>query len=146
MLARSAEMAREVCPTYCGPWALAALALVTSDADRNKALLDEGERLLARGCVSHNHLDFRPIAIDVSLRSGDTAAALHHADELERYTRDEPLAPASMIVERARLLAALRAETATRPSADAMRAVLEKARTLQFYGAAAALEAAVAEA
>jgi hypothetical protein len=32
----------------------------------------------------HNHLDYRPIAIDVSLRNGDSGAALRHAVELER--------------------------------------------------------------
>ena len=46
----------------------------------------------------------RPIAIDVCLRHGDLAAALRHADELERYTLAEPLPPSSFYVLRARLL------------------------------------------
>ena len=67
------------------------LALATDDLRASRRLLDEGEALLARGCVSHNHLEFPLFAIEVSLRAGDHAEALRHAAELEAYTRAEPL-------------------------------------------------------
>jgi tetratricopeptide (TPR) repeat protein len=143
LLERSAAVSREVCPTYCGPWAFAALALATTDANRARALIDEGERLLERGCVSHNHLDFRPAAIEVSLRDGDARAALHHADALERYTSEEPLAPASMYVERGRLLVALRSGTPVPALIDRINNTLQQFDSMGFVAASAGLRAAV---
>jgi hypothetical protein len=140
---RGAELAREVCPTYCGPWAYAALALLTEDSVACRALLDEGERILTRGCVSHNHLDFRPIAIDVCLRHGDVAAALHHAAELERYTSTEPLPPSSFYVRRARLLADVRAQPRDTALAARLTAALETAESLQLRAAAVDLRRAL---
>jgi tetratricopeptide (TPR) repeat protein len=129
---RAAELAREVCPTYCGPWACAVLASMTDDPAACRALLDEGERLLEAGCVSHNHLDYRPIAIDVCLRHGETAAALHHADALERYTADEPLAPSSFHVERARLLVQARGSQRDPTLAEKLSAALARAEALEL--------------
>jgi DNA-binding SARP family transcriptional activator len=143
LAARGADLAREVCPTYCGPWAYAALALLTEDSAACRALLDEGEHVLRRGCVSHNHLDFRPIAIDVCLRHGDLAAALRHADELERYTLAEPLPPSSFYVLRARLLVETRAPSRDASLTSRLTAALESAEDLQLRAAAVDLKRAL---
>jgi DNA-binding SARP family transcriptional activator len=129
---QAAELARDVCPTYCGPWACAVLAAITEDPAACRTLLDEGERLLENGCVSHNHLDFRPIAIDVCLRHGDTAAALQHAAALERYTADEPLAPSTFHVDRARLLVEARGAERAPALAERLTAALARADALEL--------------
>jgi tetratricopeptide (TPR) repeat protein len=141
-----AQLAREVCPTYCGPWAYAVQALLTEDGAACRALLDEGERLLERGCVSHNHLDFRPIAIDVCLRHGDLAAALHHADELEQYTAAEPLPPSSFYVLRGRLLVEARARPRDPSLGARLASALETAEALQLRLAAVDLKRALTQA
>jgi hypothetical protein len=140
---RGADLAREVCPTYCGPWACAALALLSDNAPACRALLEEGERILDAGCVSHNHLDFRPIAIDVCLRHGDVPAALHHASELERYTAAEPLPPASFFVLRARLLAEASGHNGDATLAARIEAALATAERLQLRAAAVELRRAL---
>lgn len=115
------ELARTAAPTYCGPWALGAMAMATDQPLARRRLLDEGEALLARGCVSHNHLEFRLLATEVSLRAGDRDGALHHAQALEAYTRQEPLPWADLVIARARARTA--SDRAT---------VLEAARRMQF--------------
>ena len=130
ILGAAVSLSRVAAPTYCGPWALGALALATDDLPVSRRLLVEGEALLAAGCVSHNHLEFPLFAIEVSLRAGNHAEALRYAADLEAYTRDEPLPWADLIVARARVLAsgAGRAPDA-RPDPAA---VLESARRMQF--------------
>lgn len=104
-LRSAATLARGAAPTYCGPLALGALATVEDDRERRLALIEEGEALLARGCVSHNHLEFRWHAIEVCLADGDRAGALRHAAALEDYTREEPLPWAGHVAAWARALA-----------------------------------------
>lgn len=104
-LEEAVVLARTAAPTYCAPFALGALALAIDDATRSRALLAEGERLLARGCVSHNHFDLNFHGIDVCLRLGDAAGARRHAAALEAYTRDEPLPWCEAVIARGRVLA-----------------------------------------
>ena len=111
MLREATALALEICPVYCGPWCLSAEALYGRDRDRARALLRQGEDLLARGCVSHNYLEFYRHAIEFSLRAGDFAEARRHAAALEAYTGDEPLPWANVIIRRARLLGDLRGGT-----------------------------------
>ena len=99
--------------------------------------------MLAGGCVSHNHLDFRPIAIDVCLRHGDVTTALHHASELERYTATEPLPPASFYVLRARLLAEVRERSSDASLVPRIEAALATAEDLQLHAAAVELRRAL---
>ena len=105
LLEQAATRAREVAVTYCGPWALAALAFHCGDPGRARTLLDEGERALGLGAVSHNHFEYRLNAIELMLELGDAAGARRHAEALVAYTREEPLAWSDLVVERARLLA-----------------------------------------
>ena len=98
-------MAREACPTYCAPWALAALALVCGDTGQRRALLQEGEDLLARDCVSHNYIEFYHLGIEVALRTNDPERAMRYASCLETYTRAERLLWADVVIARGRALA-----------------------------------------
>ena len=65
---RRSALALEVATTYCGPWCLGIQALHTPNVERARELLAQGEALLAGGCVSHNHLEFRRAAMEFGLR------------------------------------------------------------------------------
>ncbi len=84
-LARGAGMMR-----FIGPWLLGTTAWCTSDPVLRTAVLDEGEFLLAQGCVGHNYYRFYAHAAEASLLAGDTRRCLHWAAKLEEYTRPEP--------------------------------------------------------
>jgi hypothetical protein len=61
--------------------------------------------MLAEGCVSHNHLEFRRAAMEFWLRHGDARETRRHAAALRAYTKDEPLAWSELVIRRAELLA-----------------------------------------
>jgi tetratricopeptide (TPR) repeat protein len=141
VLEGAVALSRVAAPTYCGPWALAALASVCEDEAISRALLAEGESLLARDSVSHNHLEYRMHAIDVSLRFDDPAAALHHAAALEEYTREEPLPWAELVVARARALVRARESGLDAGTVGVLREALEAIQRIGFHSQADALTA-----
>jgi hypothetical protein len=127
------ERSRESTPTYCGAWALGSLALACGDEARGRELLAEGEALLAHGCVSHNHLEFRMQAVEFLLGARDWDGVARHAEALALYTRDEPLPWAEAVIVRARALAAARG----RPRRSHGQALQEALATVQAVGFAA---------
>jgi hypothetical protein len=144
MLEDAVALARVAAPGYCGPWALAALASVCDDEAICRALLAEGESMLARDSVSHNHLEYRMHAIDVSFRLDDPRSALHHAAALEDYTRDEPLPWAELVIARARALAGLQHSGLDEATRTALQQALDTAESVGFHSQAEALRAALA--
>jgi tetratricopeptide (TPR) repeat protein len=141
-LHQAAAMAREFCPTYCAPWAFAALALALDDDENQvRSLLTEGEQLLASGCVSHNYLEFYQYAIEVALRWDDLPRAVEYAAALETYTREEPLRWADVVIARARALAA--AKIAGPTAADLLQAAIVAADEMQFHALVPALRHAL---
>jgi DNA-binding SARP family transcriptional activator len=123
LLQRASALALEVARTYCGPWCLGIQALHTPNVDRARELLAQGEALLADGCVSHNHLEFRRAAMEFGLRHGDIRETRRHAAALAAYTADEPLAWSGLVIARAEYLAD-RAEDPARADLTARRAEL----------------------
>jgi DNA-binding SARP family transcriptional activator len=123
LLQRAAALALEAARTYCGPWCLGVQALHTPNVDRARDLLAQGEKLLAGDCVSHNHLEFRRVAIEFCLRHGDPREARRHAAALRDYTKEEPLPWSELIVRRAEYLAD-RAEQPARADLAVRRAAL----------------------
>ena len=123
LLQHASSLALETARTYCGPWCLAVQALHTINVERARELLAQGEALLADGCVSHNHIEFRRIAMEFHLRHGDFAETRRHAAALRDYTKDESLAWSDLIIGRAEYLAD-RAENPERADLDARRAEL----------------------
>jgi hypothetical protein len=101
---KAAAACIESAPLYIGAYAQGVLALVTADHEERNQAIATGKALLARGALSHNHFDFHACAIDASLGCGDFARALDHADELERFTADEPLHWSDLAIDRARAL------------------------------------------
>jgi hypothetical protein len=115
LLQHAAALALEVARTYCGPWCLAVQALHMANEVRARELLAQGEAMLAEGCVSHNHIEFRRLAMEFNLRHGDLAQARRHAAALRDYTKDESLAWCELIIGRAEYLADC-AENPARPT------------------------------
>jgi hypothetical protein len=123
LLQRASALALEVARTYCAPWCLGIQALHTPNVERARELLAQGEALLAAGCVSHNHLEFRRAAMEFGLRHGDLRETRRHAAALRAYTRDEPLAWSDLVIRRAEYLAD-RAEEPSRAGLAERRAAL----------------------
>jgi tetratricopeptide (TPR) repeat protein len=131
-LADGVAITREAARTYCGPWALASLALATGDQTRSRALLDEGEIWLSDGCVSHNYFEFYRHAIEVSLRSGDWDRAERYADALESYTGAERLRWADLVIGVGRTLARTGRSAPNASARTQHGALLAEARRMQF--------------
>ena len=90
---------------FLGGRALGSLALVSSDSDRRRDILREGEELIARGVGAHNVLWFYRDAIEVSLDLGDWDEAERYSQSLTAYTSAEPLPWCRFFSERGRALA-----------------------------------------
>jgi class 3 adenylate cyclase/tetratricopeptide (TPR) repeat protein len=102
------EICRDVGMGFCGPKVLSALARAVEDDGERDHLLGEGEGLLRRGSIGQNHLWFHRDSIEARLAAGDTAGALRYAEQLENYTRSEPLPWSDLVIARARALVRLR--------------------------------------
>lgn len=145
---RAVEQAWAVCretgTRFCGPWILSVMALALDDPDRARRMLAEGEELLDGEALSHNHLQFRPNAIEVALAAGDWSEALRHADALERYVRPEPLPWASFMAARARALAAAAQHPGEPAVLASLRELRRVAETAGLRDAQGALDRALA--
>jgi tetratricopeptide (TPR) repeat protein len=105
-LARAArEISDETGPGFVGPLIHGLLALAADTPEEGEAALAAGEALLAKGAVGHNHFWFRRYAIERALLLKDWDEAERQADALLGRTADEPLAYASCVATRARVLA-----------------------------------------
>jgi hypothetical protein len=133
LLQRASSLALEIARTYCAPWCLGVQALHTPNAERARELLAQGEALLAGGCVSHNHLEYRRVAIEFALRHGDFHEARRHAQALDDYTRDEPLAWSELIMRRGRFLAGLAEDPERGGVADERAALLRDIESGEFH-------------
>jgi DNA-binding SARP family transcriptional activator len=142
-LEEAVEQARSDAPTYCGPWALAALACASGDSTRGRALLEEGEQLLSRGSVSHNHFEFRMLAIEFLLAARDGPGVRHHAEALAAYTREEPLPWSDLVIARAEALAAVGKAARGRANSRRLQEVLQQAERMGFVALLPGLRAAL---
>ena len=105
LLREALSICRDVGTQYAGPPVTSALSLAVEEPAEKEALLAEGVRMLARGAVSHCHLEFHRDAIEVYLAAGDPEGVLRHAAALEDYTRAEPLPWSTLFAARGRALA-----------------------------------------
>ena len=90
---------------HIGPWLHGVRALAETDPSARRQFLEEGERLLALGCVSHNHIQLRELAIDAFLEIGDWDAVEQNCERIRSYTAAEPLALCEFTVARGLALA-----------------------------------------
>jgi len=105
ILQEAIAICREVGTQFCGPKVAGALARAAEDGRTRAAVLTEGQEMLSRGAVGHNHLWFYRDAIEASLSAGDGASALSYVGALEDYTRAEPLPWSDLFAKRGRSLA-----------------------------------------
>jgi tetratricopeptide (TPR) repeat protein len=106
LLRRALLISRETGVSFVGPWILGHLAVTTEDPMERQTALTEGEEILRKGAVSHNHLWFFRYAIDASLDSQDWDGAERYSAALENYTRPEPLPWANFFVRYGRAVVA----------------------------------------
>ena len=99
------QASRETGLAYAGAWVLGMLAWLSDDSGEQNWALTEGETLLRAGSVSHSHLHFYQIAIDVALSRQDWPEAERYASALEAYTQTEPLPWSDFFIARGRVLA-----------------------------------------
>ena len=105
-LARAAlAICREHGMGHIGPWIYGVCALVDAGPETREQFLAGGTAQLALGCVSHNHIYLRDLAIDVSLDLGDWPAAERHCEDIRAYTAGEPLPMSDFIAARGLALA-----------------------------------------
>jgi ATP/maltotriose-dependent transcriptional regulator MalT len=105
VLHRAVEISRETGISFVGPWILGHLAVATADPAERRAALAEGENLLGRGAVSHNHLWFYRHALEASVAAGAWDEALRYAAALEAHTNSEPFPWAAFFAAFGRALA-----------------------------------------
>jgi DNA-binding SARP family transcriptional activator/class 3 adenylate cyclase len=132
LLQRASSLALEAARTYCAPWCLGVQALHTPNAERARELLAQGEALLEEGCVSHNHLEYRRVAMEFCLRHGDIRETRRHAAALRDYTADESLVWADLIVRRAEYLADVAEDPARSDLAQRRDRLLEDVEAADF--------------
>jgi tetratricopeptide (TPR) repeat protein len=143
LIRKALAISRETGMAFMGPWLLGDLARATDDLDERRAALAEGERLLAAGSLSHNHLWFHPAAIETSLGRREWREAERYADLLETYTRPEPLPWADFLCARGRALAACGAGRRDRSVTDELARLRTEAAQTGFMSALAAIEDAL---
>ncbi|MFQ5973823.1 MAG: adenylate/guanylate cyclase domain-containing protein, partial [Alphaproteobacteria bacterium] len=82
------------------------LARALDEPEERRDALREGEDLLGRGAVGHNHLWFYPDAMETALELGDWDAVERYADALVAFTSAESLPWSDFFAARGRALAA----------------------------------------
>ncbi len=90
---------------HIGPWLHGVCALVETDPEARRRWLEQGERLLGFGCVSHNHIQLRELAIDALLEIGDWDGVDANCERIRAYTADEPLPLCEFVMARGLALA-----------------------------------------
>ncbi|CAM2147650.1 adenylate cyclase [Pararobbsia alpina] len=124
LLERAIALCREVGMQFSAPKALGFLSSIVDDTARREAALMEGESLLERGAVAHNHFSFYRDAVEATLLARDTDRALAYVGRLEAWMRRETLPSVELFAERARILARVIAN----PNDQATRRMLESTR------------------
>jgi hypothetical protein len=143
LVEESLQMSREIGMSYCGASLLGILARLTPDPARRADALAEGEMLLAGGCVSHSYLEFYHQAIEVSIEHSSWEAARRYANALAAYTAEEPLAPTTLQIDRARLLADVGENVITAKTRSALADVRDRCQQMSAVTLIPAVEAAL---
>jgi len=90
---------------FAGPWVLGMHAWLTRNPDIRRRAQAKGEDLLkTQLCVSHNHIFFYLLAIEVSIEDQNWPEASRYADLLEAYMSREPAPLTDLVIGRARAL------------------------------------------
>ncbi len=137
------QLSREMGMSYCGASLLGILARLTSDPAQRAAALAEGEAVLAAGCVSHSYFEFYHHAMEVSIEQSAWQAARRYANDLSKYTADEPLPPTDLQAHRARLLADVGENIITAQTRSDLEALRQRCRQMEAVALIPAIDAAL---
>jgi hypothetical protein len=129
---------------HIGPWLHGVRALAETDPSARRRLLEEGERVLALGCVSHNHMQLREMAIDTFLEMGDWEAVERSCERIRSYTADEPLAMSEITIDRGLALARFGRGERSAELRATLAELRERAARAEWNSALPAIEAALA--
>jgi tetratricopeptide (TPR) repeat protein len=138
------EISRETGMTFLGPAILGGLPQINLAPDERRAALAEGERLLATGSISHNHLFFYQRAIETALAQDDWSEAERYAQALADHTRREHLPYIDVVVARAQALAALGRGRRDSETLETLRQVRDRAEAIGWRSMIPNLDAALA--
>ena len=145
-LEEALALARQMGMGFYGPAIISGFAAIADTHARARQVLEEGEAALREPCISHCHLFFYRNAIDVSVEWGDWNEALRYAGALEEYVRVEPLPWASLMVARARALAAVGAGSHNDAGLLELKRIRAEAERVGLRSALPAIDRAVAAA
>jgi ATP/maltotriose-dependent transcriptional regulator MalT len=138
------KVCREHGTSFTGAWLQGVIAgLAQEPAERERALA-EGERLLAEGCVSHNHFNFYANAIDASLAGARWDLAGRYCAKLEAYAALEPLPWTEFVIARGDALARHGRGERSAELAEALKQLRAQAAQAEINNALPALDAAIA--
>ncbi|MBR9653275.1 adenylate/guanylate cyclase domain-containing protein [Thalassovita aquimarina] len=137
------EMSARVGHGFTGARIMGVLALCMTNPHERRHALENGEKLLAAGAVSHNHLEFYPDAINVSLDLGDWNEARRFAAALKDFTRSEPLALSDFYIARGQALANLGKNPRDPEALKQLRELEKTAALSDIVRSKAAIEAAL---
>jgi class 3 adenylate cyclase/tetratricopeptide (TPR) repeat protein len=132
---RAVAIAREFGSRFCLPMAIGVVARAEETPEACRAALDEGEALIAAGCLVHNPLWFYRDAALAAARHGWPDEARRYGQALRQAFAAEPLPWCDLVAEGAEALAA-HLETGERAP---VKAVVARARDLGFMGWAGVL-------
>jgi ATP/maltotriose-dependent transcriptional regulator MalT len=105
VLSQALEVSRNTGVNFVGPFILGYIAAIADEPHETREALQEGEALLGKGAVGHNHLWFYRYAMEASLSMCEWDSAERYCAALEDYTRPEPLPWADFFVLYGRTLA-----------------------------------------
>ena len=131
---------------FAGPLVLSGIARTEQDPARARRALEQGEAVLREPCISHCHLHFYRNAVDVSLEHRDWDEVFRYAAALEAYVSPEPLPWATVVIERARVLAATGARGCNEELLRELRRIRHEAERVGMRSALAGIDSALAAA
>jgi len=130
---RAYRSSRETVPTHDCAFICGVLARVTPDEKRRQQAIEEGQKLLDVGSLSHNYLHYYQNLIEVCLNRQDVEDAFHYAAALENYTVAEPLAWSDFYIARGRLLATVMQQGAEETQRQEAGRLLEATRAAGLH-------------
>jgi class 3 adenylate cyclase/tetratricopeptide (TPR) repeat protein len=144
MARKAVVISRETGIRFAGPLAMGALALATDDEEERRQAISEGMAVLGEGCVGHSHIWFYRNAMDALLEAENWEGAEAIADAAQEYISPQPIPWMSIIIRRARLMAAMGRGQVDDQILSQARQVLDEAQEKGFIAIIPGLKAALA--
>jgi class 3 adenylate cyclase/tetratricopeptide (TPR) repeat protein len=139
-------ISRDTGAGFVGPQVWAEVARNTDDQAARRQALQEGEMILRKGAVSHNHFYFYADGMEACLESEEWDEMDRYAAALEEFTRQEPLPWCDFFITRGRILAAYGRGNRTDSMMQELRRLRNEAERVELRMALPALDAALANA